>query len=291
MTHRVGSLLQATLVAVVILSGTVNAQSVTDEHVAKGADPKMDPLARARLALQAIPRKIAREPSYAAARQYYACLAFGPDAARHMWVVIDGESLYADLNGNGDLTEEGERFAGRRRAAKGLFREMVAFYPETIPPRRGRRGYDGFHLNLMRYRPGHRLTPADPAESLAAAALAALTRTMNDPHVCTIYVHLSREGIQHAQVVMGRSPADAPFLHYDGPLTLGLVETLAETTLWRGEVPAKITLAVGTPGLGRSFVRTSHGHLPEEARPEATFRYLDAEGRPFFRTVRFKGKC
>jgi hypothetical protein len=143
----------------------------------------------------------------------------------------------------------------------------------------------------MRYRPGHCLKSKDAAESLAAVALAALTRTRKDPHVCTIYVHLARDRIQHAQVVMGRSPADAPFLHFDGPLTLGLVETLAGTTLWRGDVPATITLAVGTPGLGRSFVRTSHGHLPAEARPEATIRYLDAEGRPFFRTVRFKGKC
>ena len=35
---------------------------------------------------------------------------FGPNAEARVWVVIDGDVLYLDRNGNGDLTEPGERF-------------------------------------------------------------------------------------------------------------------------------------------------------------------------------------
>jgi hypothetical protein len=34
---------------------------------------------------------------------------FGPEAKRSVWLVIDGEDLYVDRNGNGDLTEKGKR--------------------------------------------------------------------------------------------------------------------------------------------------------------------------------------
>jgi hypothetical protein len=38
-------------------------------------------------------------------------LLFGPEATLAVWVVLDGETLYVDRNGNGDLTDGGERFA------------------------------------------------------------------------------------------------------------------------------------------------------------------------------------
>ncbi|MCB7130265.1 MAG: hypothetical protein J3T61_12085, partial [Candidatus Brocadiales bacterium] len=54
-------------------------------------------------------RKIAREPEYQG-QPHYALLVFGPEAKHRSWLVIDGESVaYVDRNGNGDLTEPGER--------------------------------------------------------------------------------------------------------------------------------------------------------------------------------------
>src|SRR5262249_38818786 len=41
----------------------------------------------------------------------YCLLVFGPKAEHRVWLVLDGDSLYVDRNGNGDLTEEGKRFA------------------------------------------------------------------------------------------------------------------------------------------------------------------------------------
>jgi hypothetical protein len=53
-------------------------------------------------------RTIRKEPAYRSRPQYF-LLAFGPEAKKRVWVVLDGEDFYVDRNGNGDLTEAGER--------------------------------------------------------------------------------------------------------------------------------------------------------------------------------------
>jgi hypothetical protein len=60
--------------------------------------------------LAKIDRTILKEPVYKSTPRY--CLAvFGPEATTRVWLVVDGDVLYADTNGNGDLTEANERFA------------------------------------------------------------------------------------------------------------------------------------------------------------------------------------
>ena len=59
--------------------------------------------------LKKIDRKIGKEPVYAKSPKY--CLVvFGAEAKFRVWLIIDGDALYVDLNGNGDLTEKGERY-------------------------------------------------------------------------------------------------------------------------------------------------------------------------------------
>jgi hypothetical protein len=52
-------------------------------------------------------RTIAKEPAYKTSPKY-ALLAFGPDGKDRVWLVLDGDRLFVDRNGNGDLTEPGE---------------------------------------------------------------------------------------------------------------------------------------------------------------------------------------
>src|SRR5262249_18328163 len=40
-------------------------------------------------------------------------LAYGPEAKARAWVVLDGDVLYVDRKGNGNLTEDGKRFNGK----------------------------------------------------------------------------------------------------------------------------------------------------------------------------------
>src|SRR5229473_231210 len=52
-----------------------------------------------------IDRSIAKEPVYKSKAPKYGLLVFGPEAKDRVWLVLDGDTLYVDRNGNGDLTE------------------------------------------------------------------------------------------------------------------------------------------------------------------------------------------
>jgi hypothetical protein len=70
--------------------------------------------------LSKIDRAIAKEPKYQS-KPKYCLLVFGPEAKAKVWLVLDGDVLYVDRNGNGDLTEEGKRV------------KVPAFEPSTYP--------------------------------------------------------------------------------------------------------------------------------------------------------------
>ena len=76
-----------------------------------------------------IDRKLAKEPTYVAEPRY-ALFVFGLEGKARMWAVLDksdAESpyydvLYLDLDADGDLTDDGERFQGtynKKREASG----------------------------------------------------------------------------------------------------------------------------------------------------------------------------
>lgn len=65
--------------------------------------------AAAAVDLTAIDRSLAKEPVYESKHPQYCLLVFGAEAKTRVWLVFDGDTLYIDRNGNGDLTEPGER--------------------------------------------------------------------------------------------------------------------------------------------------------------------------------------
>src|SRR5262249_12809321 len=73
--------------------------------------------------LKKIDRTIAKQPAYATKQAKYCLLVFGPEATTRVWLVVDGDFLYVDRNGNGDLTETGERvpFSTFREADRGPY--------------------------------------------------------------------------------------------------------------------------------------------------------------------------
>src|SRR5205823_3606456 len=81
------------------------------------------PLALAAAAVLALPapaaeltrvdRRIVKEPAYQA-KPRYCLLVFGPEAKTRVWLVLDGPTLYVDRNGNGDLTDAGEKVAAKK---------------------------------------------------------------------------------------------------------------------------------------------------------------------------------
>ena len=63
--------------------------------------------------LATIDRSLRKEPAYESKQPQYCLLVFGTEAKTRVWVVLDGDVLYLDRNGNGDLTDPGERIAAR----------------------------------------------------------------------------------------------------------------------------------------------------------------------------------
>jgi hypothetical protein len=57
-----------------------------------------------------VDRAIGKEPAYQASPKY-ALLLFGKEAKLRVWVVLDGQTVYLDRKGDGDLTSKDMRFA------------------------------------------------------------------------------------------------------------------------------------------------------------------------------------
>src|SRR5262249_51302052 len=58
--------------------------------------------------LTKIDRTIAKEPAYKG-NPKYCLLVFGAEAKTRVWLVLDGDVLHVDRNGNGDLSEAPKR--------------------------------------------------------------------------------------------------------------------------------------------------------------------------------------
>src|SRR5262249_5654963 len=77
------------------------------------------PLAVRSADLAHIDRQIAKEPQYQH-KPKYALAVFGPEAQFKVWFVSDGDVLYLDKKGNGDLAETGERLVSPKEGDQAL---------------------------------------------------------------------------------------------------------------------------------------------------------------------------
>src|SRR5215831_16982226 len=104
-----------------------------------------------------IDKGISKQPAYRTAPKY-GLLLFGPEGKDRVWLVRDGDVLYVDRNGNGDLTGPGARLAGekcpdgikwrvrdvREREAKAPHKDLLVWFHRgsyTVHLRTA----DGFH--------------------------------------------------------------------------------------------------------------------------------------------------
>jgi hypothetical protein len=163
--------------------------------------------------LAKIDRTIAKEPAYKS-QPRYCLLVFGPEAKLRVWLVRDGNVLYVDRNGNGDLTEAGERIAAKVEGSDPVFEAG------DITEEDGRTKHTNLLLQF---------------------------------HDSWTIVHLLVNGKQPQMASLGAQslqfaarPQDAPILHFNGPLTIRLSQI---AKVGSGEV---YIAEIGTPGLGGS---------------------------------------
>lgn len=247
--------------------------------------------AAAAVDLTKIERTIAREPAYRD-KPKYCLLVFGPEAKTRVWLVQDGATLYVDRNGNGDLTEEGEKVAAEKRRDRDADDRNYTFAAGEL--REGGRR----HLNLSVL-----VTDLNRASPAAKALLErdAQARQYN------LQLEVEMPGYQGlgtgGRIVQGAGsdskgllqfadrPQDAPIIHIGGPWTMGFYRP---TTLWldRGNEP---DLIFGTPGLGAgSFAYVGYeGVVPDNLAPriEITFPPRKPGGSPAIAGYELKERC
>ncbi len=200
--------------------------------------------------LAKIDRPAIKLPELRSGAAQYCLLVFGPDAAKRVWLVRDGDLLYVDRNGNGDLTEPGERVAADPKISKpkdGVYSFRAGVIPDGTSQHKDL-DVNWFNIDHMKDSDPEimeRLT-RDPA---FRGCWISLDVAMADHHGTGI------EGrVSHAAMLLDHrgllefAPRieDAPVLHFGGPWEV----TMSGKEIWRAGGSKDVYLVVGTPGVG-----------------------------------------
>ena len=222
--------------------------------------------------LSKIDRTIAKEPKYQS-KPKYCLLVFGLDAKTMAWLVLDGDVVYVDRNGNGDLTEEDKKV----RKGKAQGQGPGNFACGDIVQADGKTVCRGLTVS------------GSPEEGEMWVAI-----NLDGKHEQTASV----DGNGYLQ--FADSPSLAPIVHFDGPLTIDLVPLYLEITqsatavekgntveiirertvrailpkFVRGAEKSDLRVAVGTVGQGKgTFARVHHKELAEGIHPVAELEF------------------
>lgn len=237
--------------------------------------------------LAKIDRAIAKQPAYQTKAPRYCLLVFGPEAKSRVWLVLDGDAVYVDRNGNGDLTDPGERvpMPPLKASKHPLFQEEREVELGDI--REGDRTHTGLALEQVRARRDVQPKDRDQREFVRQA------RDLPDGFMYYVRVSVDLSGppgpkdrpaarvLQSAYgdgaglLAFAASPKDAPVIHFNGPLTLGL---LSGQALVRGDKGAELRASITTPGLGNGataylYHSTRQGMVPEGVHPVAEVEF------------------
>ncbi len=167
--------------------------------------------------LAAIKRVIHKEPAYQG-KPKYCLLVFGKKSDTHVWMVRDGNNFYLDANGNGDLTEPGEKVA-----AGG----SPSFSFTKIVERDGTR-HQG--LSVYCHKDG------------------TLTMTLGQGGARTQYVGVDLMD----RPTWGDTPEKAPIIHFNGPMSFERYGPMVKIPRGGGGKRAlSLRLMLGTPGVGK----------------------------------------
>jgi hypothetical protein len=243
------------------------------------------------LDLKKIDRSITREPAYATKDPRYCLLVLGGRARTRVWLVLDGDTLYVDRNGDGDLTGAGERvgLAAVFPSQNSLYAEQRQFLAGDLSEGAG--GPRHTNLTVTRCVPNPKFVPTAADDRQARELLD------QNPDAVVVVVALQVGGRvrQVAAPNFARRPQDAPVLHFHGPLTFGLHPKwfYGWPVFARGR-DNTLTVVVGTPGLGEgSFALLGYDDVPKGVHPVAEVRFpaRSPEQPPVVVRVPLKERC
>jgi len=228
--------------------------------------------------LASVDRTIRKEPAYESKSPRYALLVFGREARDRVWLVHDGDTLYVDRNGDGDLTDAGDKVTAKRR-------NPVGGYEFTAGELRiGGRAHKGLTVQTVLLSKASESFEKPPNAKTALAG---------DPtaHIYLVTVELDVPGMKGmgtggrimrlagfvdgaGALFFGDKTATAPVIHFDGPLQVTFHAEKPKLMLERDN---DVMLAVGTPGVGPgTFAMLAY----EETIPPQAVPHLEIEFPP-----------
>jgi hypothetical protein len=228
-----------------------------------------------------IERNIVKEPAYRTGKPKYALLLFGPEARLRVWVVLDGETLYIDRNGDGDLTGKDERFAKEA--------ECTAIeIPD--PDRKTWYTIDRVMTDYSTYSDKARQERARKGIPPGLMVYVSIKGALRYQQYCDIQE-------------MRADPHKAMIAHFHGPLAIG-----PRTINWKvpdgtvlntGAEPSELYAVVGTMNAKHGcwvVVRSGEGDqsaFPKGVRPvvEIAFPSANRKGKPVRRKYRLDQFC
>jgi hypothetical protein len=224
-----------------------------------------------------VERTLKKEPAYRSRAPRYCLLVFGAGAKTHVWVVLDGDTLYIDRNGNGDLTEKGEQVKIKLRDTRAKKGPAFNWAETDLGPVTAKDGVPrGTRLELrFSWNPVLKQEEVSFAMKVGGKTRQFTTGQENrNARKCFRF---------------GATARKAPVVHFNGPLTLDLM------TRFMSRPDGHLHVTVGTPGRGPgTFAHVSHedGAVPEglSARVELTYPARKG-GRPIKKTAVLKERC
>jgi hypothetical protein len=224
-----------------------------------------------------IDRTIKKEPAYRTKAPKYGLLVFGPEAKDRVWLVRDGDTLYVDRNGNGDLTEPGEKVAAEKKPGRDPAEEGWSFdVGDVTVGGRTHKGLTVYFTPLKLYADGSLGKRADVKAALAKDARALAAGLRVDVEMPGLKggglggrVNFSAGPIDLGGVFQfADRPAGAPVAHLGGPLQITFYAERPSLRVGRG---AELDLVVGTPGVGPgTFAMLGYEDtIPKSAKPVA----------------------
>ncbi|MBI3407126.1 MAG: hypothetical protein HY040_02065 [Planctomycetes bacterium] len=233
-------------------------------------------------------RFLTKEPVYQSKDPKYCLLTFGLQGKTRVWLVFDSvpnpllpgkdkDYLYVDRNGNGDLTEEGERIeATVHQVPNGI--RLGGVPPGTIP--------------LLEFPIGE----IKDSEGMIYKDVKVMVQWyMGRRRPCTIYASTAERGTLSTEInklVFADCPQDAPVLPFGGPMTmrfaLGMTHSFSLTEEFN------LQAEIGTFGSGPgSFVFMMNDTFPKDLHPvaEIEWPHREAGKSPITMNVSLKQRC
>ncbi len=242
--------------------------------------------------LAKVDRKIAKEPAYQTKSPKYCLLVFGLDAKDRAWLVQDGDTLYVDRNGNGDLTE-----AGKSCKIKTQDESNRSFDAGEIKIN----GLTHTGLNVMQMKATTQLVGNDEemervkksgSEQWVWWVRISAERGADDKRDLPKKIGYVINGDGAGMLLFADTPREAPIIHLNGPFALGLQDRKQRFIV--GE-QTMLQIGVGPQGVGPgtfAFVLYPNT-IPADAYPEAeiTFPAKAPADEPIKRKFTLKQRC